>query len=316
MPNLSSIFSFKRENPLAGLLLFAVLVVVIETTLALLPSHTLVTAIGDIGLPKKSPDWQVMGDSVAQGGIVAPQLAAALGEGVEVHNLAIAATGPEFPYFLLKRELTAGVQPKAILYSPSPHTFGTRRIALLVGAYATWPEIAEIARAGIEPFEVLYGVGCKLSYSLRHREQLSELLKGRSAPEGIVAAVEKSGVSPNPAGRFPAKNLHPMFKKPFTQNAFNRFFFRKFLSEAGAHKIPVYWVSVPVLEVIRDARKPLHFEEDYQRFLAGVREEFGVRLLIPASIVMQPQEFKDYSHLNAHGAAAFTATVGGAIGTQ
>lgn len=311
MPNLSSIFSFKRENPLAGLMLFAALVLVIEAALALMPPKSLVTAIGEIPLPRKSPDWQVMGDSVAQGGIVAPQLATELG--ASVTNLAVAATGPEFPYFLLKRELAAGVPPRAILYSPSPHTFGTRRIALLVGAYATWPEIAEIFGAGIEPFEVFYGVTCKLSYSLRHREQLAEVLKGRRAPEAVVHASKKSADTASDADRFPAKNLHPMFKKPFEVNAFNLHFFRKFLAEAAAQKIPVSWVSVPMMEVIRAARKPLHFEEDYQQFLREVRDEFSVRLLMPESVIMGPREYKDYAHLNAEGAATFTTTVSRAL---
>ena len=102
MPNPSSIFSFKRSNPLAGFVLFVLLVLVIETVLAFMPQNSLITAIGRIPTPAKSPDFQIMGDSVAQGGIIASQLSDELG-GASVANLAVAATGPEFPYFLLKR---------------------------------------------------------------------------------------------------------------------------------------------------------------------------------------------------------------------
>ncbi len=312
MPNPSSIFSFKRSNPLAGFVLFVLLVLVIETVLAFMPQNSLITAIGRIPMPAKSPDFQIMGDSVAQGGIIASQLSDELG-GASVANLAVAATGPEFPYFLLKRQLAAGIAPKEIIYSPSPHTFGTRRIALLIGAYASWPEVAEIAVARIEPFEVMYGVLCKLSFSLRNREQLSELFKGRKAPEGFQQAAPKPATATANADRFPAKNLHPMFKQSFKVMDFNGHFHRKFLATAAANGIKVNWVSVPSLEVVREARKPLDYDARYQAFLRSVRDEFSVRLLMPESTLMEPRFFKDYSHLNSEGAAVFTKTVGAAL---
>lgn len=312
MPSPSSIFSFKRSNPLAGLLLFALAVLVIETVLAFLPQNTLITALGSIHVPEKSADWQVMGDSVAEGGIRAEQLAASLSPETSVANVAVSASGPEFPYFLLQRQLAAGVAPRAILYAPSPHTFGTRRVALLVGAFATWPEIGEIAASGIEPFEVLYGVLCKLSHSLRHREQLAEVLKGRSTAAEAERAVA-TGKNPTAEGKetaFPISRVHPMYRKSFTANPFNLHFSQKFLTEARAHNIPVYWLSMPVLEVIRETRAPFHFEDDYQRFLKTTAEQYGATLLMPHSAIFPPANFKDYAHLNAQGASLFTDLLG------
>jgi hypothetical protein len=308
MPSPSSIFNFKRQNPLAGLLLFALAVVLIESTLALLPQNSLITSFRAQNVPATAPDWQIMGDSVAAGGIRADQLATHLAPATNVVNLALSGSGPEFPYFILKRQIATGVTPKAILYAPSPHTFGSERIALLVGAYATWPEIAEIASSGIEPFEVLYGVMCKLSYSLRHREQLAEVLKGRSEPTRTEpAAVTENEVKAVAKEKsFPADKIHPMYKKPFTVANFNRHFFEKFMVEAQARQIPIHWVSMPTLEVVKDARKPYQFEEDYQAFLKANRQRYGFHLLMPQSPIFQPQNFEDYTHLNSNGAEKVT----------
>ncbi len=313
MPSPSSIFNFKRQNPLAGLLLFALAVVLIESTLALLPQNSLITSFRAHHLPEKAPDWQIMGDSVAAGGIRADQLATHLAPATNVVNLALSGSGPEFPYFILKRQIATGVTPKAILYAPSPHTFGSERIALLVGAYATWPEIAEIGSAGIEPFEVLYGVTCKLSYSLRHREQLADVLKGRRQPrEKEPATVGAQGTEKVVAHEksFPADKVHPMYKKPFEVAKFNQHFFEKFMTEAQARQIPIHWVSMPTLEVVKEARKPYRFEEDYQAFLKTNGERYGFHLLMPNSPVFPPQNFEDYTHLNQDGAMIFTDLLG------
>lgn len=309
MRNPSSIFSFSRENPLAGLLLFAIAVLIIETALAFLPQNALITALGTNRLPDRSPDWQIMGDSVAEGGIPANQLAEKLPSGTSVANVALSASGPEFPYFILKREIASGTVPKAIIYAPSPHTFGTKRIALLAGAYATWPEITEIATAGIDPFEVLYGVICKLSASLRHREHLAALMKGRRmAPDGERPAATESGPpeSKNNAPSFTLDRVHPMYRKRFDITPFNLHFARKFLAEAKARDIPIYWVVMPVLEVIHEVRKPYQFDENYTRFLNDIQGQYGVTLIIPRGEVLPPENFMDYAHLNPRGAALFT----------
>ncbi|MFN7140808.1 MAG: hypothetical protein ACK4UN_15840, partial [Limisphaerales bacterium] len=181
MRNLLSIFSFRNRNPLTAIWLFLVLVVALETMFAFLPQNSLVKSFRVTkALPNPAPDIQIMGDSVARDGILADHLQEYLPPGTVVHNFSIAAAGPEFPYFILKRQLDAGLAPKTILYAPSPHTFRSKRVALLVGGFCDWSEVAEIATSLKEPFEVIYGVLCKLSYTLRHREQIGDIVKGNT----------------------------------------------------------------------------------------------------------------------------------------
>ncbi len=307
----SSIFNFNRSNPLAGIILFALCVVVIEATLAWLPQNSLIRSFRANHLPPSPPDWQIMGDSVAAGGIRSDLLSAQLAPKTNTFNMALSGSGPEFSYFILQREIAAGVAPKAIVYAPSPHTFASQRIALLVGAYATWPEIAEIIAARIEPFEVLYGIACKLSYSLRHREQLAEVIKGRRMPEGIEPAIPASnGQEANDEDRFPAKRVHPMYRKKFETTAFNLYFTEKFLRTAQTKEISLYWLIMPTLKVIQESRQPFHFQEDYQNFLEDKKKNYGVHLLTNPLPIMSAKYFADYTHLTPDGAVLFTDALG------
>lgn len=309
MPNPSSTFSFKSDNPLAGLLLFAASVFVIEIALSFFPRNALLTVLDQFHAPEKSPDWQIMGDSVAAGGIRHQKLAAMLSPQTTVVNAALSASGPEFPYFILKRELAAGVAPKAILYAPSPHTFGTKRVALLIGGFATWPEIGEVAASGIEPFEVLYGIACKLSYTLRQRGEIADLIKGHR-PAAPLAEAEDAPAKEDLERTLTRESVDSIPRTGFTATAFNLHFLHKFLREAAAHKIPVYWVSMPTLTIVNKVRAPFHFEADYQRFLTTNQEHYGVTLLLPHSTALPPKNFKDNLHLTPATTERFTETLG------
>src|SRR4051794_2097244 len=117
MRNPLSISNFKNRDPLAAIVLFLVAVVALETAFAWMPEIRWKGAFGGnhYQLPPRSPDLQIMGDSVAQGGILATQLAQALPDQPYVFNGALSGSGPEFPYFILQREIAQGKKPKAIL---------------------------------------------------------------------------------------------------------------------------------------------------------------------------------------------------------
>ena len=312
MPSPSSTFSFKRDNPLAGLLLFVLTVIVIEIGLSFLPRNALLSILDQFHTPEKSPDWQIMGDSVAAGGIRHQKLAAMLSPQTTVVNAALSASGPEFPYFILQRELAAGVAPRAILYAPSPHTFGTKRVALLVGGFATWPEIGEVAASGIEPLEVLYGIACKLSYTLRQRGEIADFLKGHrpTAPAESSAEADAAPAKEDKERTLTRESVDSIPRTGFTTTAFNLHFLHQFLHEAAVHKIPVYWVSMPTLTIVNEVRAPFHFEDDYQRFLTANQEHYGATLLLPHSTALPPKNFKDNLHLTPATSERFTETLG------
>ena len=308
MPNPSSISSFKRREPMLAIAIFIALVVILETVFALMPQNKLVKSFQADAFPAKSPDWQVMGDSVAAGGIVGSEVEKFLPSNVSVHNAAMAGTGPEFSYFVLKRQLAAGRAPKAILYAPSPHTFASGRVSLLVGGYCKWSELPDVARTRSEPFEQVYGVLCKLSYTLRYREQLGDWIKGRRADD------EDGGAKPSKAGgpvkHYTVATIHLMYKKPFEVRGFNGAMFEKFLSLAEENHIPVYWATMPVMPAVHEGREPSGFDGEYYRFLDGLKAEHGVQLLVREFPVWADEKFKDMTHLNTEGAEEFSKLVG------
>src|SRR4051794_26084079 len=98
MPNPLSIFNFRNRNPLTAIVLFIGLVVVLEICFSFLPPNALVRAFEDHAVAKTpAADVSIMGDSVAESGLLADHLAGILPNGKTVANNAIPATGPEFP---------------------------------------------------------------------------------------------------------------------------------------------------------------------------------------------------------------------------
>lgn len=313
MRNRLSIFNFKSRDPLAAIILFVAMVIAIETALSLLPPNRLVRLFQvNRMVSGQAADVQIMGDSVAQGGIIAEDLERMLSD-KKVVNRALAGTGPEFSYFILKHDLQLGKVPKTIVYAPSAHTFASLRISRLVGAFCDWPEIFEIVASGKEPFEVLYGIFCKLSYTLRYREQIAETIKGggRSTTEIAAAAVpvKQSSLS-QPETRFPKEHMHPMYRKKFEVQEFNRFFLEKFLELAARHDIKIFWATRPVLPVIYESRKLFNFDADFFQFLDDLSQRHNIHVLQKEFLLFDEAKFSDYTHLNKTGAEQFTRILG------
>lgn len=307
MPNPSSTSSSKAERARRALLISAVFIVILETALAFLPENKLVKTFRADSMPAHGPDWQIMGDSVAKGGILPAQVMAGLAPDVLVHNGAIAGTGPEFAYFILKRQIALGKAPKAIIYAPSPHTFSSQRIALLVGGYARWGEIASIAGLGVNTPEVAYGLLCKLSYTLRYREQLGSLLRGRRLD---AEEQETSASGETQPKHFTVATIHPMYKKPFEVAAINRALLEKFLELTEKNHIPVYWFTMPVMPAVAEGRAPHHFDSDYSAFLADLKQRHNVHILQSEFLVWDEDYFRDMTHLNSTGAKRLSKLLG------
>lgn len=309
----SSIFSFKRKNPLAALWIFLAAVILIESMLAFVPDHSLLTNLRSKVVPKKSPDLLIMGDSVAQGGIIATQLETYLPPGQFVYNMATPSAGPEFPYFQLKRTIDAGTPPKAIILAPSPHTFMSMRVPLLVGAYCTWSEIAQVTSSGLESLETLYGVLCRFSYTLRNREQIFSFLKTGhfiEANEGTVVVKALAAKNPNRVRHWTLDELDARYKQPFSVQEFNHYYLNQFLNLASAHQIPVYWVTLPEMPVVEQCRQQYDFNTGYYRFIDELEKKQQIHFLQRDFLVWSETNFIDQTHLSPDAAEKFTRIIG------
>ncbi len=264
---------------------------------------------------------QIHGDSVAQGALLASAIAAGLPPGTTVFNAALQGSGPEFTYFLLKRQVAAGHVPKAIVIAHSPHTFVTERIAELSGAFLDWGEVPEALAESHRPFDVLYGALCRLSFTLRHRDELSALLKGRRGaiaswndPIPTEAWVRAHTTADEAAwaraGKGPLPPLHPVYRLPFVVDPGEREFLARTLALARDHGVTVWWLTLPEHEAVAAARDSIGFAPRYLAFVDSLAARGEVRILRRDFEVLPAGAFSDYTHLRYPAALRLSREVG------
>lgn len=301
-----------------------VIVVVIEAALAFSPENVMIRTMrwmrAALALDP-TPAVQIHGDSVAQGALLAGEIEKSLPQGTVVWNAALQGSGPEFTYFLLKRQIEGGHVPGAIVMAHSPHTFVTERTGVLVGGFLDWREVPEALATGHHFFEALYGVLCRLSFTLRHHEELGELLKGRRAaiatwndPIPTEAWVRKVGGEAEARwareGKGAPGPIHPVYRQRFEVDPGEREYLGRTLALAHSHSIPVYWVTLPEHAAIKAVRDSVRFAPFYYAFVDSLAKTGEVRVLQREFEVLPAEEFSDYTHLRLRAALAFSREIG------
>ena len=125
-----SISNFKRYAPIRAIGWVILTIAIVEFLLNLFgPRSAMEGMFQQIRTrveQQPAPTIQVLGDSVAAGGVLGTLLGN--GVGVSVRNDSIAGGGPAFSYFLLKAQIEAGNVPKVLIVAHSPHTFSGVKI--------------------------------------------------------------------------------------------------------------------------------------------------------------------------------------------
>jgi len=264
---------------------------------------------------------QIQGDSVAQGALFIDEIADALPESTRVWNAALQGSGPEFTYFLLRRQLAHGRAPRAIVIAHSPHTFVTQRMGVLAGAFLAWDEFPAAFLHGHHFFDTLYGVLCKLSFTLRHREELSDALRGRRGELQTWAAPIPTqgwlrwhmGLDEEKwarEGKGPLPPLHPVYREKFVLDAGERDLFGRTIALARAHNIRVFWLTLPEHEAVAAARDSIGFAPAYYRFVDSLAARGEVTVLQRDFEVLPASDFSDYTHLRLPAALKLSREVG------
>jgi hypothetical protein len=321
-PSSTSSFDDRRLTRAVGWTL--ALLVLVELALSFAPENVMIRTMRwmrSVVVREPAPAIQIHGDSVAQGALLASEIAAQLPPGVTVRNAALQGSGPEFTYFLLKLQVAAGKVPKAIVIAHSPHTFVTERNGVLVGAFLGWGEVPEAFLAGHHFNESLYGVLCRLSFSLRHRDELANLIKGRrgelaswNAPiptdvwlRAHMAADEEKWAR---EGKAPLPAIHPVYLQPFVVDAGERECLARTLALARANGITVWWLTLPEHEAVSAARDSIGFAPSYYAFVDSLAARGEVKLLRREFEVLGPENFSDYTHLRLAEALRLSREVG------
>ena len=320
----SSTSNFDDRRLTRAVVLTVAITVVIELALTLVPENVMIRTMRWMrAWVVKAPaaTVQIHGDSVAQGALFTDEIAAALPESTRVFNAALQGSGPEFTYFLLRRQIASGQVPKAIVIAHSPHTFVTQRMGVLAGAFLGWSEMPEALLHSHHFFDTLYGMLCKLSFTLRHRDELADLVRGR---RGELATWN----NPIPTqqwlrtnmgldeqkwareGKPPLGPLHPVYREPFVVDKGERELLARTLALAHSNGVTVFWVTLPEHEAVAAARDSIHFATAYYRFVDSLAARAEIRILRRDFEVLPASDFSDYTHLRLTAALRLSREVG------
>jgi hypothetical protein len=269
---------------------------------------------------------QIAGDSAVLSAIDPRQLAGDLGlpEGATA-LLHWEGTGPVFAYYGFRLMEAKGSLPDAIVYMPSPHTFGSSRIALFAGLFASSDELVGLAVHTRQLSGITYGLLCRGLYCLRYRDELRELLShgDRSAlhrlehetvTQAYLEEGKAAGAAPPKPGkkRFPLDKLSPSLLAPtFTCQPYNDWALRALLVWASDRRIPVLWGIPPVPEALAEHRRATGYSAEYAAYVQKRAMEFNnVTVLAKQTPLSLPDScFFDSLHLNVYGRRRFTAEI-------
>ena len=295
----------------SGVRLALAVIVLVEGALAFVPENTMIRTfrwMKALITAQPAPDIQLHGDSVAQGGLLAGEVMSQLPESTTVFNAAMQGTGPEFTFYLLQRQLRSGRAPRAIVLAHSPHTYVTERMGILSGAFLDARDLPDAQLRGEHFFDTLYGVLCRMSFTLRHREEIASIVKGKRkaldewneplpTAEFVVEDLASDPTTAEERRRRPPSPVHDVFRRRFTPDAGERRYLARTLALAKSRGITVYWLTMPEHPTVASIRDSIGFTREYEHFvdsLAARREVVALRLSHP---VWPAEDFADHSHL-------------------
>lgn len=315
------------EPKLTSVWLFIIGVLVIESLLRLLPEGSMPRTLRHRSeeiryLP--STNIQFMGDSATSAVRVA-LIEPFLGKPHEVSNYSLPGTSPLFSYFILHRQLEAGKVPKVIIFAPHPFTWGDPFIDRFIGRFATPAESASLLRDGVDFDDWLYGTFCRMSYTLRYREELyGAITKGDdaffrswSAPissvqntRAKIAEYESPPAEPKTSSLDP-NNIPPLCSRPISIHPYNELYLDKFLTLAEQHGIRVVWLTLPIPEMLQKRTPGSDRTAAYDQFVQRMSDRHPNLFPLRSSIVIQPDShYKDFWHQNTYGAWLFSKRTG------
>jgi hypothetical protein len=266
-----------------------------------------------------APGLQIMGDSVAAGLPAAVIETPIRSRGLPVSNYALQGTSPLFAEYVLQRQIAAGRIPKAIIYAPHAANLGAPMLDRFLGRFARPDEALDLLRHGAPPSDWLFGELCKVSYTLRYREELhATLVEGRTdffhSWYSPVRSVELSRIpqslpEPRPSRPFSSADISPILARPLSIAPVVRASIDRFCDLAASRQVRIFWVSMPMPSSVASPENPgKRIYADYLKELA--QRHPNVTLLYPQIDVLPDSDFTDPWHMTDRTAWLFAQTIG------
>lgn len=300
------------------------LVTLIEATFSFLPEgaftrNAQVRTRELVTLP--APVVQIFGDSVSAGlneSIISHDLGI---NSYDLVNHSIAGTTAYSAYFLLRRQLDAGIVPKAVILAYNARSYCIPLAPKFLGRFATWNELGIAAKFGLPLDDWLTSLACRGSYSLRYREELNAIARTGSGWDyfnpSVTPTLSYSERLASLPVTLPASQERPhapeynraFYGVNFVPNEAIQRSLDEFFELARTHSIQVYVLSMPKTVVTAELHARNGFDKAYDDFIELQVKRHGAEWLLREQSALVASDFLDAVHLTPRAAFQFSKRV-------
>jgi hypothetical protein len=281
-------------------------------------------------LPRFAPECQILcfGDSTLKLGLAPRVIEDVLGK--RAYNFAIHAGQPPADYVLLRRAISAGARPSALIigHSPSflnrPATINARVWSELIGLWDCFDVGKGTWDAGFFASVVLGRIVPSLRARDEIRANVMKALRGEEIEaRKTIPALWRNWNQNRGAQIMPQVTLNstktvPEFSVPtWSCNRTNALYFERFFALAAERRIPVFWLILPIAPHIQAASDRSGYDAQFTRFVAVMHSRFPNVVVIDGRHAgYDERTLTDVLHLNGRGAVAFSTAVASIIGKR
>ena len=265
-----------------------------------------------------------LGDSLVKFGVAPPVLERRLGG--PALNLAMCVGQPPAALAVLRRALAAGARPRVILVDFTEHLLvvGPRKDVRLWPELLTVGECAELAWVARDATLLAELVLARLLPSVKDRyavrAAVRAALRGEpTAARAMLPAVRRNwdrnaGAQLNPPGTFPLGALGEWFRlyypERFVCDPVHVAYLDRFLALAARHGLPVVWLLPPYVPELQALSERKGIDAQFVAFVRSVQARHPGLVVLDGRHAGYPTPtFNDPIHLDAHGAAIYSAAV-------
>jgi hypothetical protein len=265
-----------------------------------------------------APDIQIVGDSAVHQGLIAS--AVAPNDSMYARNDGLSGTRVSFTYYLLRRQFEQNRIPRAIVIAHTP-SFSDPQIGKLTSAFLNWEELPEVYSATSHWMDALYGVIARTSYILTNRDYFRDFLM--QGNYGFFIAGQGAGVyqritdtelldayrSGTTDDLAPDRFEERRRIRPFYVDEEADLYFRRLLALAKEHDVKVYWLTMPVPEIVAELQQRFDIERSMLDYLQQFEESGDLAILQGPFIVYDDELFQDIIHATPAAAVKFSCYV-------
>ena len=321
----------------AGFLGMIAIVCSVETTIARRPVDFVETSrsswslSGDAARSARNQDIVCLGDSLIKHGLLPRVLTERTG--MTSINLSVCAAQPPVAYYILKRVLDNGGEPRIAIvdFKPDLLAGGLRHSASYWPELATVREAFELAWTGRDARFMAETVVAGALPSVRNRREIAaavrSALAGKTNPLrsvnlalwrnwGVNQGAEFTPKNPGFDGRIGETDMNKYMTKNFWCDKINRKYIERFLDLADRRGIRVVWLLPPISPGLQMLREQSGSDKSHGEFVRSLQTKHPRLIVFDARKSQYASSmFLDPVHLDGEGGYALSCDVASTLQT-